>query len=553
MPEEPKQKKAKLPILVTCGLPYANGPLHVGHLRTYVPGDIFVRTMRKLGHDVTFVCGSDTHGTPIIVNAEELGIRPKELVERYHKHFEETFSTLGINFDNFGSTDDEENHIRTQETVRILREKGFIYPKSINLAYCPKCKRFLPDRYVEGTCPYCGSLARGDECDMGCGRHLEPGEIKSPLCKVCKSEAVFREQEHYFFRLSTFRDFLVDFLEKMGGTANARNYAKEWVLRELKDWCITRNLEWGVNFPGTKLVVYVWVDAPIGYISFTPDWEKIWHKPSKIIHFIGGDIIYHHCVFWPALLKGADYTLPSAVVASGMVTVEGNKFSKSRGYVVWVKEDYLDMGFHPDLLRYYLASYTSHTRELNFSWKVFQEKVNNELVGILGNFIYRVLSFAYKNFEGKVPDGKVDGAVYETIEKVEKDIKSALEEYDFKKMTDAAMYLAIAGNTEFQSKEPWHLIKKDKKGAEKIVKNCMQLIKALCIFFEPVMPEKMGEAWKQLGMEGDVSKAPMDDAKKELPSGQDLRAPQILFGKIEDEKIKEAEKVLGERLAASRK
>jgi len=315
------------PVLVTCGLPYANGKAHVGHLRTYIPADIFVRSLKKQGQEVTFVCGSDTHGTPIVVNAEQLNITPKELVRKYHKHFDDTFKDMNVHFDAFGTTDDPENHNRTLDIVNNLIENGYTYPKTIEIAYCPECDRSLPDRYVEGTCPHCGETARGDECDQGCEKHLEPGELKEPKCTICGGAAEYRKQEHFFFKLSEFKDFLLEHLEHMEGTSNARNYAIGWVKQELMDWCITRNLEWGVKFPGhDDLVVYVWVDAPIGYIAFTEewakanneDWEKFWKGDGRIIHFIGGDITYHHCVFWPAMLKGAGYSQPWGVVASGI-------------------------------------------------------------------------------------------------------------------------------------------------------------------------------------------------------------------------------------------
>ena len=318
------------PLLVTCGLPYTNGPCHIGHLRTYVPADFYVRYMRRSGEEVVFVCGSDNHGTPIVISAEQEGSTPRALSERYHQHFYDTFRRMEVIFDRFGMTDDPMNHETTRSIVQRLIENGYVYAKTVSQSYCPKCKRFLPDRYVEGTCPHCGAVARGDECDQGCGQHLEPGEIKDAVCKICGTKAEYREQEHYFFRLSAFRDFLLDYLPNLRGTATARNYALGWVKELLHDWCITRTLDWGVKFPGRDdLVVYVWVDAPIGYISFTKewaetagaDWKNYWcGDDTRVTHFIGGDIIYHHCIFWPALLKGAGYGLPYAVVASGMVT-----------------------------------------------------------------------------------------------------------------------------------------------------------------------------------------------------------------------------------------
>ena len=542
------------PVLVTCGLPYANGKCHIGHLRTYIPGDIFVRSLRKQGQEAVFVCGSDAHGTPIVVNAEELKITPTELVNKYHQHFESIFKAMEVEFSIFGNTDSLTNHARTNSIVETLIDRGYVYPQVIRLAYCPYDKRFLPDRYVEGTCPYCEKPARGDECDQGCGKHLEPGEIRKARCRICGNPAEYREQEHFFCKLSSFGGFLSDYLKTLGGTSNAINYAKEWA-KELKDWCITRNLEWGVRFPGhDDLVVYVWVDAPIGYISFTEewanktgcDWEKYWRRDSRIIHFIGEDITYHHCIFWPAMLKGAGYTPPWAVVASGMLKIDDKKFSKSRGYVVWVDEDYLDHGFHPDLLRYYIANYTSHTKELNFSWKVFQDKVNSELVGALGNFLHRTQHFAQKNF-GSVPNSRVDDEILEKIRATIGTVILAFDEYEFKKATDAIMELAAYGNSYFQSNEPWALIKTDKAACARVVKNCLQIGKALILLFEPVLPGNMEKAWKQLGLPGDVHSALFEDALVEIPAAE-LRVPQILFTKIEDKKIKEMESVLDERI-----
>jgi methionyl-tRNA synthetase len=545
------------PTLVTCGLPYANGPCHLGHLRTYVPADIFVRGLKKMGRDVLFVCGSDAHGTPIVVNAESQGLKPEQLVARYHQHFDSVFKGMGVQFNHFGSTHNPSNFDRTQEIIQALMDKGYVYPMEIELAYCPTCERFLPDRYVEGECPYCGKPARGDECDMGCGRHLEPGEIKNAVCKVCGGKADYRKQIHYFFKLSGFKDFLLQYLEALGGTASARNYAMEWVRQELKDWCITRNMSWGVPFPGhDNLVVYVWVDAPIGYIAFTEewcaqnnaDWKRYWKGEAEIIHFIGGDIVYHHCIFWPAMLKGADYTLPTAVVASGMLKIDDKKFSKSRGYVIWVQDDYLDKGLHPDLLRYYLASYTSHTKEVNFAWKIFADKVNTELVGAFGNFLNRALTFTAKNFDGRVPEGEIDPEVMKKIEGTLEEVTSGLKEYEFKKATDSVMTLADFGNTYFQSREPWKLVRGDKALAGSVLKSCLQIAKALVIFMEPVMPSKMEAAWKQMGMEGTASETTFKDALAPVASGQPLGTPEILFAKMEDATVKELDRVFKERI-----
>ncbi|MEM2120986.1 MAG: methionine--tRNA ligase, partial [Archaeoglobaceae archaeon] len=535
--------------LVTCGLPYANGKLHVGHLRTYIPADVYVRFLRLMNEKVIFVCGSDCHGTPIVVNAEKEGLSPKEIVEKYHEHFQRVFNKLNIIFDYFGKTTEDYHHRRTREIVERLIKNGYIYSKEIELAYCERCERFLPDRYVEGICPYCKSPARGDECDQGCGRHLEPGEILEPRCKICGSPAIFRRRKHYFFKLTAFQEFLRDYLSKLSGTQNAINYAKEWV-ENLRDWCITRDLEWGVRFPlDESLVLYVWVDAPIGYISFTEqftkDWEEIWIRGNaEIIHFIGLDIAYHHCIFWPAMLKGADYALPTAVVASGMVKIEGKTFSKSRGYVVWVEEEYLKAGFNPDYLRYYIVNYTSHEKDLNFSWDVFRDKVNNEVIATLGNFLFRILSFAWKNFE-KVRMN-VDEEILNVIAQTRDKVVNAVKKWEFKTATDAIMELASYGNAYFQNSKPWELIKVDREKAEKVVANALQIAKALIILNYPVMPGSMEKIAKAMGL--NVSNCSLEDVAK-VEEELVIAKPELPFEKIEEKDIEPLKMAIVERFS----
>lgn len=548
------------PILVTCGLPYTNGPCHIGHLRTYIPADCYVRYLRRRGEEVVFVCGSDNHGTPIVVSAEEAKISPREMSERYHAHFDLTFRRMKVEFDHFGMTDDPTNHSRTKQIVETLAKNGFIYSKVIKQSYCTKCRRFLPDRYVEGTCPHCGVQARGDECDQGCGRHLEPGEIRDPVCRVCKTKAELRDQEHYFFKLSEFKEFLLQYLDGLAGTLNARNYALGWVKEDLHDWCITRTLDWGVKFPGRDdLVVYVWVDAPIGYISFTEEWAKktgndwkaLWCGENRVTHFIGGDIIYHHCIFWPALLKGAGYGTPYSVVASGMVKVDDHKFSKSRGYVVWTNDDYLDRGLPADYLRYYLLSYTNHTKDLNFSWKVFGERVNNELVNTLGNFIYRSLYFAHKEFGG-IPDVPAREEIFAQIRQSFSRVDAAMHDYDFKVAVDEMMALAAFGNNYIQSSAPWKLIKTDRQAAAQVVKDCLVLARALCLLSEPVLPEKAREIWAMLGNSSHMDGCILEDALSDL-SPCALPAPRPLFPKLEDAFISEMDTLLQKRVEEAKK
>ncbi|NLA38314.1 MAG: methionine--tRNA ligase [Methanomicrobiales archaeon] len=544
------------PLLVTCGLPYTNGPCHIGHLRTYVPADFYVRYMRRSGEEVVFICGSDNHGTPIVISAEREGSTPRELSERYHEHFHETFRRMDVIFDRFGMTDDPMNRETTRSIVERLIENGYVYTKVINQSYCPGCERFLPDRYVEGICPYCGAIARGDECDQGCGQHLEPGQITEAVCKICGGKAESREQEHYFFRLSTFRDFLLEYLPNLRGTATARNYALGWVRELLHDWCITRTMDWGVPFPGSDdLVVYVWVDAPIGYISFTKewaetvgtDWKDYWcGDETGVTHFIGGDIVYHHCIFWPALLKAAGYGLPHAVVASGMVTIEGKKFSKSRGYVVWTNDDYLDLGLPADYLRYYLLAYTSHTKELDFSWHVYADRVNNEIVGTLGNFIYRTMYFAEKEFGG-VPALPISPAVTREIERTLAVVDGEMRNYDFKNAIDAMMALASFGNAYIQNNAPWKLIKEDRDAAEQVIADCLQVAKALALLFQPVMPDAMQRAWTMLGYGDEIADHPISEATAPV-GARVLAKPALLFSKIEKDQVRDLEKTLNTRV-----
>jgi methionyl-tRNA synthetase len=547
----PKDK----PVLVTCGLPYVNGPCHIAHLRTYVPADIFVRFLRKMGQEVVFICGSDTHGTPITVKAEEDGVKPREVMEKYHAHFQEFFPKMDIFFDNYGSTDNPLNHHRTQQMIQALRENGYVYAKLLKLPYCPTCDRFLPDRYQRGTCPHCGANARGDECDQGCGRYLEPGEIMDPRCSICGSKPEMKETRHYFLKLTAFEAFLREFLPNMDGTDIARNYAIQWIEKGLKDWNITRNLDWGVKVPDEEgLVYYVWVDAPIGYISSTEewaertggDWEYYWKGPGNLIHFIGGDIVYHHCLFWPSMLIGSNYSIPNAVVASGMVRVEGKIFSKSRGYVIWVEEDFLDNDLESDTLRFYVASYTGHTRDLDFSWTTYGEKVNKELVGTLGNFLYRTVLFAQRNY-GEIPKGEVEPEVRSAVEDTIGTIRDGLDEYEFKKLADAVLGLAAYGNRYLQSKEPWNLAKSDPDGAKNAIHNCIWLTKALAVLMEPVMPRKAESLWLQLGQaRKDV---PLEEALASLEVGVKLSRPKPLFQQVHDEKITELSAVVIDRIA----
>ncbi|HET7325585.1 MAG TPA: methionine--tRNA ligase [Halococcus sp.] len=533
------------PAVVTCGLPYANGDLHVGHLRGYVNADVLNRALKRLGQQSIYVCGSDMHGTPIAVNAEQEGVSPEEFALSYHEQYRETFPKFNVEFDNYGHTHDETNTELTRDIVRALDEEGHIYEKEIQVAWDAEADQPLPDRYVEGTCPYCGAHARGDECDEGCGRHLEPGEIKEPRSVVTGNPAEYRNRPHKFFRVSEFTEYLSDFLDRLEGTANAKNQPREWLESGLQDWCITRDLDWGIDYPGEEeLVLYVWVDAPIEYISSTKqyaervdseefNWEQVWKEgESEIIHIIGRDIIQHHTVFWPAMLRGVEYAEPRAVCATGFITIDGKGLSTSRNRAVWA-HDYLDEGFHPDLLRYYLVTNGGFQQDVDFSWEKFADRVNGELVGTLGNFLYRSLLFAHRNYDG-TPDAEVSEDVHNRIEAAISDFGEGINDYSVREVGQSAVKLAQFGNEYIQQHEPWNA--EDPERAQ-VIRDCVQLAKAVAVLTEPVMPGKAEALWNQLGESGSIHEIRLDAAFVAPP--ENFEAPTELFARIEDERVEE--------------
>jgi methionyl-tRNA synthetase len=550
------------PAVVTCGLPYANGDLHIGHLRTYVGGDVYARALRSLGQETAFVSGSDMHGTPVAVNAEEAGVDPETFALEYHEQYEETFPLFNVAFDNYGHTHDATNTELTQEFVRTLEANGHVYEKEIKVAYDPQADRSLPDRYVEGTCPYCGERARGDECDQGCGRHLEPGEIEDPRSTLTGNPAEYRDQMHEFFRVSDFQEYLSGFLDRLEGTSNAQNQPREWIEGELRDWCITRDMDWGIDYPddaadetSDDLVLYVWVDAPIEYVASTKqyservgadvyDWTTAWQEDGEIIHVIGRDIIQHHTVFWPAMLRGVDYDEPRAVLASGFMTLAGKGFSTSRNRAVWATE-YLDEGFHPDLLRYYLTTNGSFQQDVDFSWEKFQERVNSELVGTLGNFLYRSLLFADRNYGG-TPDTGVSDEVRDRIEDALDGFRAAVNGYDMRAVGSAAVDLARFGNEYIQRNEPWNLVDDEPERAEQVIRDCVQLAKACTVLMEPALPGKADTLWAAFEEPGDVHEVALDAALEVPPA--DFAAPDEPFDDVEDEEVEQLNEKLESRV-----
>ncbi|WP_122088453.1 methionine--tRNA ligase [Halalkalicoccus subterraneus] len=547
------------PAVVTCGLPYANGDLHIGHLRTYVSGDTLARSLRRLGQQTAFVSGSDMHGTPVAVNAEKKGVTPEEFALEYHETYAATFPEFGIEFDNYGHTHDDTNTELTREFVREWIENDHIYEKEIQVAWDPEVDQPLPDRFVEGTCPYCGEKARGDECDEGCQRHLEPGEIEDPVSTITGNPAEYRAREHEFLRLSDFQEYLKGFLGRLEGTDNARNQPKEWVEGELQDLCITRDMDWGIEYPGEgkeDLVLYVWVDAPIEYVASTKqyservgeevfDWTEPWRDgDGELIHVIGRDIIQHHTVFWPSMLRGAGYNEPRAVMASGFVNLDGKAFSTSRNRAIWA-DDYLAEGFDPDLLRYYLVTTGGFQQDVDFSWERFQERVNGELVGNFGNFVYRSLLFAHRNFEG-TPAADVSEEVLAEIDDAMEEFRDGLNDYSLREASQTGIRLSRFGNEYIQRNEPWKLVDENPEEAAQVIRDCVQLAKAAAVLLEPILPHAAERLWAQLEEGGSVHGARLKDCLDAPP--ENFGEPEALFEKVEDERVEALNEKLEERV-----
>jgi methionyl-tRNA synthetase len=524
--------------VVTCALPYANGPMHVGHIRsTYLPGDIYYRYLKMRKEDAIFICASDEHGTPITVTADKEGKNPSEIADRYHDLIKKDLEGLNIKFDVFSRTSSDLNIKRSQEFFTEANKKGYVFEKEVEQYYCGSCKRFLPDRYVEGTCPNCGAEgARGDHCEK-CAQHLD--SLKDARCLICGSSPELKTTKHWFFKLTSFKKQLKDFLSSDKLPENVKNYAVTW-LDKLQDWCITRDMSWGVPLPikgADDKVLYVWWDAPIGYVSATEDWgiqnKKDWEpywKKGKIVHFIGKDIIYHHALFWPAmLLAHGKYKTPWSIVAGEYLSLEGRKMSTSRGWIIWVK-DFLEK-YPADYMRYYLTITSPLMSDMDFSWKEFEARINNELSDVLGNFVHRVMIFTQKFFGGKVPKPeKVDKSVTDKIAVIHEKATSHMDEFNFMDALKDIMELAKFGNQYFNDKEPW----KNKDDGTPIYMGAT-IARSLSILLSPILPETAQKIWGQLGYDGNVSEQDWDSAKELIKEGQKLGKPEPLIPKVEVE------------------
>ncbi|MEM2933693.1 MAG: methionine--tRNA ligase [Methanocellales archaeon] len=541
-------------VLVTTAWPYANGPLHLGHIAgCYLPADIFVRYQRMIGSEAIMVSGTDEHGTPISVRAEVEKTTPREIVDKYYQIIAQSLEALGCSYDLFTRTTTENHYETVQAFFLKLYEKGYIYKKSMLLPFCPNCRKFLPDRYIEGKCPRCGAEgARGDQCDA-CGRTLDPLELIDPYCKHCSSRPVARESEHYFFKLSAFQDQLIKWVESKSSVfkPNVYTFTINWLKEGLVDRPITRDLEWGVQVPlenAKGKVIYVWFDAVIGYLSATKeyfkgsdDWKQYWqNKEAEIYYFIGKDNIPFHTIIWPAmLLAHGDLNLPSNVPANEFLNLQGSKFSTSRNYAVWLN-DYLAT-FESDPLRYALTINMPETRDADFTWDEFQRRNNEELVSTFGNFAHRVLTFIERFFQARIPEPgefqERDLKLFEEIKKAEREIGEFIEKFEFKRALNRLMQLATAGNQYLNEMEPWRLVKSDRKRGATVLYAAANLARALAILSAPFLPFSAEKLWHMLGYDSSVHKQSWYSTSERIALNQQLKEVKPLFRIIEREEI----------------
>lgn len=544
--------------LVTAALPYANGYLHLGHIAgAYLPADIFVRFKRLNNEEIIFICGSDEHGTAIEISAMKEKVTPKEIIDRFHFANKEAFEKLGISFDIYSRTSNEIHHKTSQDFFLNLYDKGILLQKTEKQLYSEKDKRFLADRFVEGTCPICGyEEARGDQCES-CGSNLSPLELKNPKSKISGDTPVIKESKNFYFPLEKFQPKLEEWLKtKTNWKANVKNYCEGWFKTGLKDRAITRDLDWGVKVPLKDYdgkVIYVWFEAPIGYISATkelfierntPDkWKDYWFgKDVKMIHFIGKDNIIFHAIVFPAMLMAhGDFILADNVPANEFLNLEGGKLSKSKGHGILVRDIVKD--FNPDVVRYTLASNLPENKDADFSWDDFQTKNNNELAAILGNFINRTVVFAKTKFDNKIPERNTNAdEIFDTMKNQSKIVAECMDNYRFRDAVNETMNAIRAANKYFNDCEPWKVIKDDKEKCATIINNCLQICYSIAVLISPILPftserilkvlnsDKTNFQWSKIG---DIV----------LKSGTELGENEILFPQLEIKKEEKKEEV----------
>ena len=549
--------------LITSALPYANGPVHIGHLAgVYVPSDIYTRYLRLKGYDVISVCGSDEHGVPITIKARKEGITPQQVVDRYHEIIEKSFRRLGMSFDIYSRTSSPTHRVTASEFFRKLYDEGKFIEQTSMQYYDEEAKTFLADRYIVGTCPHCqNEKAYGDQCEK-CGSTLSPDELINPKSAVSGAVPVKRETKHWYLPLDKYEGFLREWILEghKEWKSNVYGQCKSWLDLGLQPRAVSRDLDWGIPVPvegADGKVLYVWFDAPIGYISatkdLTPDWEKYWKsEDTKMVHFIGKDNIVFHCIVFPSMLKAhGGYILPENVPANEFLNLEGDKISTSQNWAVWLHEYLDEFPGKEDVLRYVLCANAPETKDNDFTWKDFQARNNSELVAVLGNFVNRALVLTKKYYNGVIPERgeltEYDEATIEELQKIKASLERNIEHYHFREALKDAMAYSRIGNKYLADTEPWKVVKTDPERVKTILNIALQITANTAIAIEPFMPfsaEKMLKmlavdkfGWEQLG------------SMELLAAGHTIGEAQLLFEKIEDDVIQ----AQLDKLEASRK
>ena len=535
---------------VTAALPYANGPVHIGHLAgVYLPADIYVRYLRSAGRDVKFICGSDEHGVPITIRAQKEGITPQQVVDKYHVLIRDSFKDFNVSFDVYSRTSSATHAEVSSGFFTKLNNEGKFIEQTTQQYFDEKAQQFLADRYIVGTCPNCGNEnAYGDQCER-CGNSLSPNELINPRSMLSGAQPVLRDTKHWFLPLDQYEPWLREWIiegHKNDWKTNVYGQCKSWIDQGLHPRAVTRDLDWGVPVPvpgAEGKVLYVWFDAPIGYISatkeaFPNEWELYWKDSgSKLVHFIGKDNIVFHCIIFPTMLKAhGEFILPDNVPANEFLNLEGDKISTSRNWAVWLHEYLRDFPGQGDVLRYVLCANAPETKDNDFTWKDFQARNNNELVATLGNFVNRAAVLTHKFFEGRVPElgvlTAIDQDAFAQLAEFPAKIGALIENYRFRDALAEVLNLARLGNKYLAETQPWHLIKTDAARTGTVLHVALQITAALAPLLEPFLPESAQKLATMLNLElGNWASAGRSDA---LVAGHQLRESVLLFGKIED-------------------
>ncbi|MEJ6949990.1 methionine--tRNA ligase [Natronospora cellulosivora (SeqCode)] len=528
--------------------PSANGSLHLGHIASLLPGDILARYYRLKGEDVLYLSGSDCHGTPITLRAKEEGLSPSSISDRYHQEFVECFKRLGFSYDLYTRTDNEFHHQLVQKIFLELLEKGYVFKKEVEQIFCEKCEQFLPDRYLEGICPYCGDIARGDQCDS-CSALIDALELKEKKCKICGHEPLRKKTEHFYFALSKFQENLSEYLETSSGWRdNALKLTERYLKEGLIDRAVTRDLDWGINVPiegYQEKKIYVWIEAVLGYYTASKqwskeqkkDWQKFWQEDVKAYYVHGKDNIPFHTIILPALLKGlGDLHLPDHIISSEYLNIEGKKLSTSKNWAVWAS-DILER-YHPDSIRYYLTINAPEKRDSNFSWEEFINSYNGELLAAYGNFVNRTLVFVEKYFQSEIPGAKIDQNIKENLIELYKSSAGKIEKGNIKFALEEIFDFIRKMNKYYDEERPWITRKEDIAKCKNTIYSCVQSIVNLSIILHPFLPFS-SEILANI-FDIDISSWQF----KEVNHCKKLTNVEILFERIDKETINQERDIL---------